>query len=289
MYESSDPRAALSATEKGMHAYTPLDASIVEFSTQMVEASAASSDWYARSQNLAIAYSEVRRGARLCRPASQSTEYIAIAFDCGITIETADGVVTAPAQSLVVVPPGASTLTGGGPGRILRLFTSSTRDVAEKAINAAQFASFSAPQTTGESTVHHVEVHALDVPPAEGRFGRIYSSPNIMVNVMYPTEGARDTEQLSPHSHPEFEQCSITIDGAFVHHLRWPWNNRLADWRDDAHRTVLSPSVTVIPSNVIHTTRAVGDGTHLLIDAFSPPRRDFAAMPGWVLNTESHP
>lgn len=289
MYESSDPRAALASPEEETHDYQPLDASFVEFSASGLR-TADTSEWYARSQNLAIAYAEVQNGARLERPVDQATEYMAIALGCGVAVETPAGAAVAAADSVIVVPAGPSVLTSRGAGRIVRLFTSSTRDIAERAINASGFDGEGRRPVVTSPRVDRVGVYPLDVPAVDGRFGRIYSSPNIMVNVMYPADGARDTDQLSPHSHAEFEQCSITIDGDYVHHLRWPWNNRLADWRDDAHRTVQSPSLTVIPPGVIHTTRAVGEGIHLMIDAFSPPRRDFAAMPGWVLNaTEPKP
>jgi hypothetical protein len=33
----------------------------------------------------------------------------------------------------------------------------------------------------------------------------------------------------------------------------------------------------------------VGDGSHLLIDIFAPPRHDFSARPGWVVNADEYP
>ncbi len=44
-----------------------------------------------------------------------------------------------------------------------------------------------------------------------------------------------------------------------------------------------SPSLTVGPVNLIHTSEGVRQEHHLLIDIFSPPRRDFIAK-GWVQN-----
>ena len=41
--------------------------------------------------------------------------------------------------------------------------------------------------------------------------------------------------------------------------------------------------MTLIPPTIVHTTRAVGAGTHTLVDVFAPPREDFLAN-GWVLN-----
>ena len=49
-----------------------------------------------------------------------------------------------------------------------------------------------------------------------------------------------------------------------------------------------SPSVAIIPPGIIHSTRAVGEGTHQLIDIFAPPRADFLAQ-GWALNADEYP
>lgn len=57
----------------------------------------------------------------------------------------------------------------------------------------------------------------------------------------------------------------------------------MSEWREDEHVQVGSPSMTLIPPTVVHTTRAVGAGPHTLIDVFAPPREDFLAK-GWVLN-----
>lgn len=95
--------------------------------------------------------------------------------------------------------------------------------------------------------------------------------------------GERDRTALSPHSHTDFEQGSLALAGNYVHHLRVPWGKNANLWRPDEHLPAPSPSLAVIPVDLVHTTEGVGGGHHLLIDIFSPPRADFIAK-GWVHN-----
>ncbi len=60
----------------------------------------------------------------------------------------------------------------------------------------------------------------------------------------------RDETQLSPHSHVDFEQGSVAMEGEWVHHLRVPWTPDKRSWRPDVHLEVGSPSTTIIPAGV---------------------------------------
>jgi len=107
------------------------------------------------------------------------------------------------------------------------------------------------------------------------------------VNWFAPQIGARDVDRLSPHVHDAFEQASVDPAGRLRAPLPHPVDTRLRDWRSDEHHTTASPSVALIPPGIVHTTRAVGDGLHVLIDVFAPPREDFRAQ-GWVLNDDDY-
>src|SRR3546814_4193125 len=63
----------------------------------------------------------------------------------------------------------------------------------------------------------------FSVEPTEGRFGVLYRSTNMMVNLFPVAEEPRDPNKMSPHHHDDFEQCSLTLQGDFMHYIRWPW------------------------------------------------------------------
>ena len=81
----------------------------------------------------------------------------------------------------------------------------------------------------------------------------------------------------------------MSFAGEFIHHLRYPWTHDMAQWRDDDHISIGSPSVTIMPATVTHTTQDVGTEDGLLVDIFAPPRLDFSLKPGFVLNADEYP
>ncbi|MCR6645433.1 MAG: hypothetical protein NVV62_13485 [Terricaulis sp.] len=63
----------------------------------------------------------------------------------------------------------------------------------------------------------------------------------------------------------------------------------MAHWRADDHAEIAAPSVAVIPPPATHTSQGTAPGLNRLADVFCPPRRDFSAKPGWVLNAADYP
>ena len=192
---------------------------------------------------------------------------------------------------LIIVPAGTSTVHAESPTTIVRVFAAHTAAAMQRAYNYAEPRDPAvAPLTRGaHGDPGQITVHRLsEVPDEPGRLGRIFRSTSLMLNWFPTRTGPRDTEALSPHSHEDFEQMSVTLEGDFVHHFRSPWTPRMSEWREDQHVEVGSPSMVLIPPNLVHTTRWVGDGEHILIDVFAPPRADFLAR-GWVLNADDYP
>ncbi len=143
------------------------------------------------------------------------------------------------------------------------------------------------PDPVGGYKIRHYDLTAIASPDPSPLKMRVFRSTNLMINVFERWTKRRDESKLSPHSHEDFEQISLGMQGGFEHHLRYPWGSNKAGWQADEHeRYDQSPSVLVIPPRVIHTSQDVGEGTTWLIDVFGPPRMDFSSKPGFVLNAD---
>ncbi|MBI1622742.1 cupin domain-containing protein [Aquamicrobium zhengzhouense] len=123
-------------------------------------------------------------------------------------------------------------------------------------------------------------------PPADNPRLKMLQTDAMSINWVH-YQGPRDRTKLSPHSHADFSQGSLALEGNFIHHLRTPWSKNANEWRADVHVDAASPSLATIPPTVEHTTEGVGDGPHLLVDLFHPARADYIAK-GWMLNANDY-
>lgn len=296
MYDKSDPRATLATAGKAPapSAFAGADYGLFyETEPQIVENAART--WLTRGQNFLVSYTRADAGAVLARDA-QADEYVVIFPDRGEggIVEANGERVAVDGYSLVIVPPGTSSVTSTGGGQVVRIFSTRSDDLCALCSNVESYAQAhpnlppfeSWPEPVGG---YKIRAYSLDVPPQAGRFGRIFRCTTLMVNVLDPQVGPRDITKMSPHHHDDFEQGSLSLDGSFIHHMRWPWTTNLGMWRDDVHAHVQSPSLTVIPPPAIHTSRGMEAGVNQLVDIFSPPREDFSVQPGWVLNGDEYP
>ena len=302
-FAADDPRRALFASQgsNAVATTTPRPAVVHDLSGTADELSAAGSwHWWVRGQNLVVGYTFLVAGDPLEITDVPDEHVIVLADDAypepvlEVSTGGASGQTARVAgQSLVIVPPGTTRVTSTHDLSLLRVFSARAADVLSRARNSADYAELDEAVTTlpahpRESGPGTLRVHRMsDVPDDPNRLGRIFRSDSLLLNWFAPQLGARDVDRLSPHVHDAFEQASVTLRGDYVHHFRTPWTPRLRDWRSDEHHSTASPSVALIPPGIVHTTRAVGDGLHVLIDVFAPPREDFREQ-GWVLNDDDY-
>lgn len=299
MYEADDPRAGLSTAGAGHGGSGPASAFGASsygrfYAEEPQETLPGQRNWYTRGQNFVVCYSEVEPGAVFERK-GQPDEYVLLLYDreMSATVEADGETVQVAGHTITMIPPGASRITCHAGGRIVRLLSARSPDVAGKASNPQAYTG-PHPQIPAfepwpmPPQGWKIRSYALDVPAQEGRFGRIFRCTTFMVNVFEP-QGPRDVTKLSPHQHDDFEQCSLALEGWYMHHLRWPWTANQHDWRNDEHERCDTPSVCVIPPRVIHTSAPSDLASNVLVDIFSPPREDFSDMPGWVLNAADYP
>lgn len=252
--------------------------------------------WITRAANFVIVVSETSPGAVLER--DNVDEYMTLIPQRTRAVAEATGhQLESKGESLIIVPPGKSRLSMPSGGRLVRLFSNRASDLTAASKNADIYAD-GAPEVTpivpwpdpvGGFRLRHYDLSTIASPDPSPLKMRVFRSTNLMINIFLPWTKRRDEHKLSPHSHEDFEQMSLCLQGSFVHHLRYPWSPDKTRWRDDEHEHYDSPAVLVIPARVVHTTQDVGEGTTWLVDVFGPPRMDFSLKPGFVLNAADYP
>jgi hypothetical protein len=253
--------------------------------------------WITRAANFVTVVSQGTAGAVFTR--NNPDEYMVLLPPGTEAVVEADGErAQTKGNSLLIVPPGESRISIQKPGTVVQVFSSKAADLAAAAVNAGTYAD-GAPEVTpttpwpdpiGGFRLRHYDLSKTASTDPSPLKMRLFRSTNLMINIFMPWTTRRDERKLSPHSHEDFEQMSLSLKGSFVHHLRYPWSPDKTRWRGDEHeRYDDSPSVLVIPARVIHTSQDVGEGTTWLIDIFGPPRMDFSSKPGFVLNAADYP
>ncbi len=254
--------------------------------------------WITRGGNFAVAVSEVEPGAVLARQ-NDPEEHMVIVPPDGPTLSISAGgkTIEARADSLTIVPPGASTITAKSKGLFAQIYSKASTDIMALASNAAIYAD-GAPELAPPDLwpaphdgyrLRHYPLAPYAKADGERIQPRVFRSTNMLVNLFVPFQTRRETVGLSPHWHDDFEQASLTLSGRWIHHLRYNWGPDLASWIADDHGEMTTPSVAIIPATVVHTTRDVGEGESSLYDIFCPPRLDFARKKGFVLNEDEYP
>lgn len=267
--------------------------SFVSFVDDSVAPDAGPRRWTARSQNFIVEWIEATSHGQFVSISSEH-EIILLPLGAAVSLATGPSEIHAPARSVCVVPPGELLITFAAGGRCAVLCSSRTDPAAQVPLNAERYEMLdvriasSTPAWSRKAGGQSVDVFLVDEiqPPFDSPRLKMFQSSTMSIN-WAEYEGPRDPAMLSPHSHSSFEQGSLALDGEFVHHLRWPWLKDSTQWREDAHVRLGSPSLMVVPPEVVHTTEGIKDRHHLLIDVFSPPRRDFIEK-NWVVNSGNY-
>jgi len=296
-YEKDDVRAKLASS--GPTGPTATAFSGMEYAkfyeTEPQEAGDGFSTWYARGQNFVLSYTDLAGEVSFERIAEPEEHVVLLPDTATRAVVTAgEETVDASGKRLMIVPPGDSTVTVTGTGRVVRLVRSTAADLVALAANSDSYETAHENIPAFERWPNppegfKIRSYDLNVPTLAGSNFRLFRCTTFMVNFIEPADGPRDLHKLSPHFHDDFEQCSLVLNGAYVHHVRWPWTTDRSVWRDDQHEFCGAPSVAVIPPPSVHTSEAVGTEINHLVDIFSPPRLDFSNMDGWVLNAADYP
>lgn len=249
--------------------------------------------WLARGQNFFVEWIEATTAGQRVRIASEF-EIILLPLGAAVALTSDTEEIEAPARSVCVIPAGILWITLASDSRCAVLCSSRSGPDAGVPLNSERYQAIdtrivpSTPAWARREGGQKVDVFLVDEikAPADSPRLKMFQSSTMSIN-WAEYGGPRNRRQLSPHSHASFEQGSLALAGEFVHHLRWPWAKDATQWREDAHERLGSPSLMVVPPEVIHTTEGVEDRHHLLIDVFSPPRRDFVEK-GWVANSGNY-
>jgi hypothetical protein len=263
-------------------------------SAPQIKAPSGEETWITRSANVVVVVSRVNAGTVLARE-NNPDEYMLL-LPAGVTarVQAGDQVVDAKGDSLTILPPGDSRIEMRAAGLITRVFSVRADDLAKLASNASTYAQGAPsvdPMEDWPMPVGGYKIRNYDLPQYLDPkiFGRLFRSRNLMINVFEAKDERRDPRKLTPHSHANFEQISLALEGTFIHHLRTPWGADSHVWQEDEHVEVHSPSTLVIPTHLIHTTQSTGPGVNWLVDVFGPPRVDFSSQPGVVRNEDEYP
>lgn len=246
--------------------------------------------WITRGANFAIVISIGEAGATL-RGTAKDEQFI-YALEGGVTVTAGAESASLGVEDLAIAPPGEWTIHFDKPGHVVQQITAEEA-LAQQAANAAVYARGApeaAPVIAWPEPVCGYRLRRYSTLEAYAHGGMVHAfrTRKLMMVPYARFLEPRDETQLSPHSHADFEQGSVALEGEWLHHLRVPWTPNKRHWRPDAHVQVGSPSTTIIPAGVIHTSQGIAGEGMRLIDVFAPPRMDFSER-GWVDNAIDYP
>ena len=246
--------------------------------------------WITRGANFAVVCSLGDGGATLGGAAKD--EQFVYALGGGVRVAAGTSSESLGIEDLAILPPGEWTLRFERPGQVVQLITAD-ETLAKQAPNAARYADGApevAPVEPWPEPVGGYRLRRYSTLDAYARGGLVHAfrTRKLMIVPYARFLEPRDETALTPHSHADFEQGSVGLEGEWVHHLRVPWTANRRHWRPDLHLQVGSPSTLIIPAGVIHTSQGIAGEGMRLVDVFAPPRVDFSER-GFVDNAADYP
>lgn len=247
--------------------------------------------WITRGRNFAVVYTEADAGAEVA--GDFVDEQVIYIVEGRLKIAAGGEEAVLEGEGLAIAPPGQCTITPDADAVFIQVVTDAEA-LARLASNAATYAD-GAPEVTATDPWpmpnggYRLRTYPLAQIYASGGMVNAFRTRKLMVVPYARFLEPRDPTALTPHSHQDFEQGSVALEGEWVHHLRVPWTANRHDWRPDVSMELSSPSTAVIPAGVIHTSEGVAGEGMRLVDVFGPPRVDFSLRPGVVRNAEDYP
>jgi hypothetical protein len=249
--------------------------------------------WHHRTQNMICTYLKGPTGAKFVRIGNVDEAFVWALFHPVAVTAGAEARI-APAGSLVILPPGDSSIELIEGGDAWLGYTTLNTDLAAHCPNRDEYATpldnvapiVPWPEPTDG---YCLRIYNLDDTPAGSP--HCYRHRTAMTSFTWPIRTEpRNPTMLSPHAHDDFEQASLFHSGTHVHHMRRPWSRNANEWRADEHVELGAPSIAISNPADIHTTQAISDGSPVgLIDYFAPPRWDFSQIEGMVVNAAEYP
>lgn len=302
-YGKDDPRSKLITSKRDENSdggsWTPASYGLY-YKDKPVDDDANGKAWFTRGQDLLVNYIEAAPGATFART-NQLDEYMIVVVDPNTPYEVSaqhgvNGPETrsGPGHQVIIVPPGDSSVTFPNGGRVVRLFSTQSDDLNAKCANRETYATPDKNIPEFQRWPDPVDgfklrVYDLWAERKPGQFGPIWRCTTIMLNFPPPGNGPRDITKMSPHSHADFDQCSLVMEGSFLHNMRWPWTVDKNMWMPDEFPITEAPSATIIPARVIHSSEGLHRTNNRMADIFAPPRLDFSLLEGWIQNHDEYP
>ncbi|MEI9965659.1 MAG: hypothetical protein WDM92_14290 [Caulobacteraceae bacterium] len=214
--------------------------------------------WITRGRNFAIVYTEAQAGAEVA--GAFVDEQVIYIVEGRLEIAAGAERATLTGEGLAIAPPGEVAVTPRrGTRRSSR--SSPTRRRWPPSPPTPGAYGDGAPEVTPRGRMADADrrLSPAHLRPGRGlrhgRHGQRLPHPQAHGDPLRPVPRAARRDRADAPCAPGFRTGVRRLEGGWIHHLRTPWTADRRDWRPDIHLELASPSTTVIPAGVIHTSQ----------------------------------